>query len=104
MHEKLRIVGKIAFGKNASGVPQEWYILERDSKISGDNVVLFATQSIKDNQNFYGTGYIESESHTYESDWKCEYTDGTPSGVSTNHYGGSDLRAFFKDAEKNTKN
>ncbi len=38
--------GRLVFGKNSSGTPQEWYILGKDRGVSGDNTILFATSPI----------------------------------------------------------
>lgn len=45
-------VGKIKFGKNSDGAPQEWYVLGSDSNVSADNVAIFAASSIGPDQMF----------------------------------------------------
>ena len=32
-------IGKLVFGKNSSGASQEWYILGKDERVSGDNTI-----------------------------------------------------------------
>ncbi len=39
-------IGKLIFGKNSDGDAQEWYILGKDSGVSGDNTVIFASSPI----------------------------------------------------------
>ncbi len=41
-------IGKIVFGKNNTGAPQEWYVLGKDSEVNGDNTIIFATNIISD--------------------------------------------------------
>ena len=43
-------VGKIVFGKDSSGNPLEWYILGKDSGVSGDNTIIFAASPIATNE------------------------------------------------------
>ncbi|MCI7221079.1 MAG: hypothetical protein MR500_00430, partial [Erysipelotrichaceae bacterium] len=40
-------IGKIVFGKNNTGAPQEWYVLGADSGVIGDNTVIFAADNIR---------------------------------------------------------
>ena len=47
---KSTTVGKLIFGKNSSGNPQEWYILGKDNVVLGDNTIIFATDTIKKQQ------------------------------------------------------
>ena len=86
-------VGKIVFGKDSSGNPLEWYILGKDSGISGDNIAIFAASPITTRQVFdpnesnkiygysAGTGYGEAAGNTE---------------VFANHYGASNLRAILQ--------
>ena len=82
--------GRIVFGKNSSDEAQEWYILGKDERVSGDNTIIFAASPIATGQVFNSS---ESNTHfdqsfgVYESD---------PLGVSPNHYGASDLRVALK--------
>ena len=86
-------IGKIVFGKDSSGNPLEWYILGKDSGISGDNIAIFAASPITTRQVFdpnesnkiygysAGTGYGEAAGNTE---------------VFANHYGASNLRAILQ--------
>ena len=89
--------GKLVFGKNSSGTPQEWYILGKDSGVSGDNTILFAASPIAKNQAFEDDFYNNKAFHinfgVYES---------APTEVYPNHYGASDLRAKLKTMATNT--
>lgn len=71
-------IGKIILGKNCDGNPLEWYILGKDSGVSGDNTAIFATSHIAKRQKF---------NESYDD---VEY-EGTM--VYANHYGASNLRA-----------
>jgi hypothetical protein len=87
-------VGKLDFGKNSDGNPQEWYIAGKDSGVSGDNIIIFAASSIATGQVFEGT---YNKNKTYDSAWGCTYQEGTNiSEVYPNHYGASDLRVALQ--------
>ena len=45
-------IGKLVFGKNSSGNPQQWYILGKDNGVLGDNTIIFAASPIATNQAF----------------------------------------------------
>ena len=89
-------VGKLLFGKNASGTAQGWYILGKDNGVQGDNTIIFAASPI-------ATGINYSENPDKEKN----YQNGI---VYSNHYGASNLRKvlqgmvddtnYFSDAEK----
>ena len=89
-------VGKILFGKNASGTAQGWYILGKDNGVQGDNTIIFAASPIATGINF-------SENPDKEKNYQNEI-------VYSNHYGASNLRnelqkmtidtGYFSDAEK----
>ena len=89
--------GKLVFGKNSSGTPQEWYILGKDSGVSGDNTILFAASPIAKNQafedDFSNNKAFQINFGVYES---------APTEVYPNHYGASDLRAKLKTMATNT--
>ena len=82
-------IGKLVFGKNSSGESQQWYILGKDTGVSGDNTIIFAASPIASGQVFNsntrdkiynygaGTGYGESAGSKT---------------VFANHYGASELR------------
>ena len=81
--------GKIVFGKNSSGSPQEWYILGSDSGVSGDNTAIFAASPMA-TQKAFEDDYNNNK--TYDTLFGA-YASNTPSEVYPNHYGASDLRA-----------
>ena len=89
--------GKLVFGKNSSGTPQEWYILGKDSGVSGDNTILFAASPIAKNQAFeddyFNNKAFQINFGVYES---------APTEVYPNHYGASNLRAKLKTMATNT--
>ena len=89
-------VGKLLFGKNASGTAQGWYILGKDNGVQGNNTIIFAASPIATGINF-------SENPDKEKNYQNEI-------VYSNHYGASNLRKvlqgmvddtnYFSDAEK----
>ena len=85
--------GKLVFGKNISGNPQEWYILGADSGVSGgkDNTIIFAASPIATKKAFENDW---QRYKTYDSSFGV-YTS-NPTDVFPNHYGASDLRAVLK--------
>lgn len=89
--------GKLVFGKNSSGEAQEWYILGKDSGVSGDNTIIFAASPIAKNQAFedeyFNNKAFQINFGVYES---------APTEVYPNHYGASDLRAKLKTMATNT--
>lgn len=93
-------IGKIVFGKNSSGDPQEWYVLGKDSGVSGDNAVIFATSPI------VATGQVFEDAPNNKTDsslWSdCDYNGVNVTEVYRNHYGASDLRAVLENMAANT--
>ena len=66
-------IGKLVFGKNESGDPQEWYILGKDGGVDGDNTIIFAasliaTEKIFDDSNTDGLKTYNPSYGTYPSD------------------------------------
>ena len=49
---KATNIGKLVFGKNKNNEPQEWYILGKDTGVSGDNVAVFTSKYISSSQVF----------------------------------------------------
>ncbi len=89
-------IGKLVFGKNSSGNPQEWYILGKDEFVSGDNIIIFAASPIATGQVFNSSisnKTFESSFGVYES---------VPTEVCPNHYGASDLRVALQGMATNT--
>ena len=89
--------GKLVFGKNSSGTPQEWYILGKDSGVSGDNTILFAASPIAKNQAFEDDYFNNKAFQIYFGVYES-----APTEVYPNHYGASDLRAKLKTMATNT--
>ena len=99
-------VGKLLFGKNASGNAQDWYILGKDAGVkNGDNTIIFAASPIVENVLFNNNKSDKSYKEGYGI-----YADGNPTEVYANHYGASNLRVtlqgmainkdYFSDAEQ----
>lgn len=104
-----RKTGRIIFGKNEKGSAQEWYLVGKDDKISGKNVVIVAANPMKKGQVFKNEGKRNEKDSEL---WKdCIYADESNiTEVHPNHYGASDLRTtlkgmldgniYFSEAEK----
>ena len=90
-------IGKLVFGKNSRYVAQEWYILGRDTGVSGDNTIIFAASPIARKQAFEDD---DSNKKTFASSFGVYETN--PSDVYQNHYGASDLRVALKNMATNT--
>ena len=87
-------IGKLVFGKNSGGNPQEWYILGKDEGVSGDNTIIFAASPIATGQKFNSNE--NNKTYNYEAD--TGYGDNSGNiEVNPNHYGASDLRVALKD-------
>lgn len=80
-------IGKLAFGKNSSGSAQQWYILGKDTGVSGDNTIIFASSPIATGQVFNS----DTSDKTYDS-----------TTVNANHYGASDLRVALQKMATNS--
>ncbi|MBD9028549.1 MAG: LPXTG cell wall anchor domain-containing protein [Butyrivibrio crossotus] len=89
--------GKLVFGKNSKGNPQEWYILGADSGVSGgkDNTIIFAANPIT------GEKFNSSTSNKSFASSFGVYAS-NPSEVYPNHYGASDLRVALQRMATNT--
>ena len=85
-------IGKLVFGKNSSGNPQEWYILGKDEGVSGDNTIIFAASPIATGQVFEDD---YSNNKPFDSSFGV-YASNHSSEVYPNHYGASDLRVVLK--------
>ena len=95
-------IGKIIFGKNSSGYPQEWYILGADSKVNGGqiNTIIFAASPIVTGQSFNSISYGDT-SYNYGAGTGYGETEGSKT-VYRNHYGASDLRVTLQNMATNT--
>ena len=78
------IIGRLVFGKNSSGKPQEWYILGKDKGVLENNTILFATSPIARGQKFNDDW---QNNKTYNASYGV-YTS-NPTDVYPNHYGAS---------------
>ena len=87
-------IAKLVFGQDENGNAQEWYILGKDTDVSGDNTIIFAASPIATNQMF------EDDLHNNKTDtslWSdCDYNGRSITEVYPNHYGASDLRVVLK--------
>ena len=90
--------GKLIFGKNKNSEAQQWYILGKDTGVSGDNTIIFAASPIATGQKFEDN---DSSNKTFQSSFG-DY-ESTPSEVYPNHYGASDLRVALKTMASDTK-
>lgn len=88
--------GKLVFGKNSYGNPQEWYILGADSGVSGgkDNTIIFAASPIARGRMFEDDWQNNKTEQNLWSD--CNYNGTSITEVFPNHYGASDLRVALK--------
>ena len=89
-------IGRLVFGKNSSGNAQEWYILGKDTSVSGDNTIIFAASPIATGQKFNKKW---RDNKTYNASYGV-YTS-NPTDVYPNHYGASDLRAALQGMATN---
>ena len=85
-------IGKLVFGKNSGNSAQEWYILGKDSGVTGDNTIIFAASPLATNQKFaLSKGYLRDTELWSD----CKYVSDV-SAVYSNHYGASELRKALK--------
>mgnify|MGYP002672244470 CR=1 FL=1 len=93
-------IGKLVFGKKSDGTTaQEWYILGKDTGVSGDNTIIFAASPIATGQKFnsYTNGKI-----IYYYKANAGYGDNLGNiEVYPNHYGASDLHVALKNMATN---
>ena len=105
--------GKLVFGKNSDGNPQEWYILGADSGVTegNNNTIIFAASPIATNKVFNSS----TGNNANTSSWSdCNYGGGSVTEVYANHYGASELRdtlqtiaadtSYFTSAEQGLMN
>lgn len=88
----------LMFGRNSEGKEQEWYIIGKDDGISGDNIALFAADSIATNVIFNPVYDFSGNPKPYQKEYGT-YTDGLedPANVPSSHYGASELRAKLQE-------
>ena len=92
--------GKLVFGKNENGNEQEWYILGRDTEVSGDNTIIFTASPIATGQMFEDNSQNNKTDSSLWSD--CDYNGVSITKVYPNHYGASDLRVALQGMATNT--
>ena len=86
--------GKVVFGKKSDGTTaQEWYILGKDSCVSGDNTIILAASPIATYKAFD----INTNNKNFESRFGVYAS--APTDVFANHYGSSELRAALQEME-----
>ena len=78
-------LGKLYLGKNESGSKQAWFILGKDTGVSGKNTAIFAASPMTEG----------AFNENYDSTTNYPYWDG--SQVYWNHYGVSTLRTTLKN-------
>ena len=94
-------IGRLVFGKNSSGNAQEWYILGKDSGVSGDNnTIIFATSPIATGRKFEDDWQNNKTEQSLWSD--CNYNGTSITEAYPNHYGASDLRGELQSMASNT--
>ena len=59
-------IGKLVFGKNSSGTAQQWYILGKDTGVTGDNTIIFAANLIATGEMFN----LRTSNKTYKFETK----------------------------------
>lgn len=92
-------IGKLLFGKDSSGNAQEWYILGKDTGVTGDNTIIFAASPIATGQQFNPS----TSNKTYNYEAGTGYGDSAGSkAVFASHYGASDLRVKLQNMATNT--
>ena len=93
-------IGKLVFGKKSDGVTsQEWYILGKDTGVTGDNTIIFAASPIKNEQVFNSS----TSNKEYNYDAGTGYTASAGSiEVYANHYGASELRKALNEMAAST--
>ena len=90
-------IGKLVFGKNSDGNPQEWYILGEDADVLWDNTIIFAASPIATEQKFDSSGGDKLVDRNIGV-----YVTSEPGFVYPNHYGASDLRVALQAMATNT--
>ncbi len=92
-------LGKLSFGKNSNGNDITWYILGKDSSVSGDNIAIFTTSPMATGKAFSSS--TATKAYQYEANTGYAAAGGTIE-VYSGHYGASDLRAFLQQIGSDT--
>ena len=92
--------GKLVFGKKSDGTTaQEWYILGKDTGVSGDNTIIVAESPIARGQKFNSDISYKNDENLWSD---CVYSETTITKVYANHYGASELRDTLQGMATNT--
>ena len=92
--------GKLVFGKKSDGTTaQEWYILGKDTGVSGDNTIIVAASPIARWQKFNSDISYKNDENLWSD---CVYSEATITEVYANHYGASELRDTLQGMATNT--
>ena len=92
--------GKLVFGKKSDGTTaQEWYILGKDTGVSGDNTIIVAASPIARGQKFNSDISNKNDENLWSD---CVYSEATVTEVYANHYGASELRDTLQGMATNT--
>ena len=92
--------GKLVFGKKSDGTTaQEWYILGKDTGVSGDNTIIVASSPIARGQKFNSDISNKNDENLWSD---CVYSEATITEVYANHYGASELRDTLQGMATNT--
>ena len=92
--------GKLVFGKKSDGTTaQEWYILGKDTGVSGDNTIIVAASPIARWQKFNSDISYKNDENLWSD---CVYSEATITKVCANHYGASELRDTLQGMATNT--
>ena len=92
--------GKLVFGKKSDGTTaQEWYILGKDTGVSGDNTIIVAASPIARGQKFNSDISNKNDENLWSD---CVYSEATITKVYANHYGASELRDTLQGMATNT--
>ena len=92
--------GKLVFGKKSDGTTaQEWYILGKDTGVSGDNTIIVAASPIARGQKFNSDRSNKNDENLWS---ECVYSEANITEVYANHYGASELRDTLQGMATNT--
>ena len=86
--------GKLVFGKKS-----DWYILGKDTSVSGDNTIIVAASPIARGQKFNSDRSNKNDENLWSD---CVYSEATITEVYANHYGASELRDTLQGMATNT--
>lgn len=85
--------------KSDGTTAQEWYILGKDTGVSGDNTIIVAASPIARGQKFNSDISNKNDENLWSD---CVYSEATITEVYANHYGASELRDTLQGMATNT--